>query len=202
MDPAMLFRPPAGDEIAYIAGNAGDKRIVVARADGSAPREILAPGGPLAYANLWGLRWSPDGSRLLVNATRTVDPDSRVIVLDADGTGVRQLTDLEIPGTIVSEANAQWSPDGRSIVLQRWLNRPDNPGVGPLIVVDVANGTEREVGNASNDGFTSFGWSPDGRSIFSVDDAGTLEVIDAQTGLVRADDWRSWSGATWQRVQP
>ena len=39
----MLFRPPAGDEIAYITGNAGDKRIVVAKADGRRPHEILAP---------------------------------------------------------------------------------------------------------------------------------------------------------------
>ena len=72
VEPAMLFRPPAGDEIAYIKGNAGDKRIVVAKADGSAPHEILAPGGAVAYTNIWGLRWSPDGTQLLVIATRTV----------------------------------------------------------------------------------------------------------------------------------
>ena len=54
VEPAMLFRPPAGDEIAYIAGNAGDKRIFVAKADGSSPREILAPGGAVAYTDISG----------------------------------------------------------------------------------------------------------------------------------------------------
>ena len=94
---------------------------------------------------------------------------------------------------IVSESNAQWSPDGTSLVMQLWLNEPDNPGVQPLIVMDVADGTEREAGNPSNDGFTSFAWSPDGRSIFSVDDAGTLEVIDAQAGTVRTEVGQSSS---------
>lgn len=202
VEPAMLFRPPAGDEIAYIRGNAGEERIVVAKADGTAPREILAPGGSLTYTNLWGLRWSPDGTQLLVMATRTEDPDSRVVVLNADGTGVRQVTDTEIPGVIFSEGNAQWSPDGRSLVMQLWLNRPDDPGVQPLIVVDVADGTLREVGNVSNDGFTFFGWSPDGRSILSVDDSDLIEVVDAQTGTPRSDGWQTAAGATWQRVAP
>jgi len=202
VEPAMLFRPPAGDEVAYIKGSAGDKRIVVAKADGSAPHEILAPGGAVPYTDISGLRWSPDGTQLLVMATRTVAPDTRVLVLNADGSGVRQVNDVEIPGVISSEGNAQWSPDGTSLVLQLWLNQPDDPGVQPLIVMDVADGTEREAGNQSNDGFTSFAWSPDGRSIFSVDDAGALEVIDAQTGTVRTDMGHSTSAAAWQRVVP
>ena len=202
VEPAMLFRPPAGDEVAYIKGSAGDKRIVVAKADGSAPHEILAPGGAVPYTDISGLRWSPDGTQLLVMATRTVAPDTRVLVLNADGSGVRQVNDVEIPGVISSEGNAQWSPDGTSLLLQLWLNQPDDPGVQPLIVMDVADGTEREAGNQSNDGFTSFAWSPDGRSIFSVDDAGALEVIDAQTGTVRTDMGHSTSAAAWQRVVP
>ena len=115
---------------------------------------------------------------------------------------MRQVNDVEYPGVISSEGNAQWSPDGTSLVLQLWLNEPDNPGVQPLIIMDVADGTEREAGNTSNDGFTSFAWSPDGRSIFSVDDAGALEVIDAQTGTVRTEVGSSSSAAAWQRVTP
>ena len=202
VEPAMLFRPPAGDEIAYIGGNGSDKRIVVAKADGSTPHAILAPGSALTYTDLGGLRWSPDGSQLLVIVTRTEAPDQRVVLLNADGTGVRQVNNTEYPGPISSEGNAQWSPDGRSLVLQLWLNQPDNPGVQPLIVMDVADGTEREAGNTSNNGFTSFAWSPDGRSIFSVDDAGTIEVIDAKTGTVRTEVGRATSAAAWQRVAP
>jgi Tol biopolymer transport system component len=137
-----------------------------------------------------------------VIATRTADPDSRVFVLDADGGGARQVTDLEIPGVIVSESNAQWSPDGMSLLMQLWLNEPDNAGVQPLIVVDVTDGTMREVGNQSNDGFTSFAWSPDGESNYSVDDAGLLEVIDAETGAVRSEIASTDSAAAWQRRQP
>jgi Tol biopolymer transport system component len=203
VEPSKLFRPPAGEEIAWIRGAGADMAIVIANADGSSPREILTPvtaGFP--YFGLGNLRWSPDGTRLSFVATLSGDgAATRVYLLDAGGGTPRRLTHSEPTGVIIGENNPQWSPDSTRILLQVWRMAGDATDVRPLTVVDVASGDEREIGSASLDGFASFGWSPDGRSVLSVDDSGTVRVLDAESGLAGAP-WTAESGASWQRVRP
>ena len=53
--------------------------------------------------------WSPSGNQVLFVSTRNGNED--ICVINADGTGLRQLT--EHPGF---DSHASWSPDGRTIV--------------------------------------------------------------------------------------
>jgi hypothetical protein len=203
---AMLFRPPAGDEIAYLRQTESGKAIILAKADGSSPREILTPAGGLGYRDLHGLRWSPDGTRLAVVLTMDASgAETAVYIVNADGSGLRSMSDRTVPGKIVRDSNPAWSPDGRFIVMQTWFadaQQEDQQETRPLTVVEVATAEAREVGSVSMNGFNSFAWSPDGVSILVVPDSGRIATIDVATGRSRSDAWQSESGATWQRVAP
>lgn len=54
--------------------------------------------------------WSPDGARIVFESTRD-GPDADIFVMQADGTGVVQLTRNE-----AYDGNPVWTPDGRFIV--------------------------------------------------------------------------------------
>jgi Tol biopolymer transport system component len=92
-------------------------RIVIARADGSRQREVVADGRDAAY--------SPDGRRLVfasardrngrIGSGRYALPASELYVSAADGTHARRLTNT--PN--VNEGYPSWSPDGARIAYQR-----------------------------------------------------------------------------------
>ena len=201
--PAMLFRPPAGDQVAYLRTTTAGPVITVANPDGSGLHDILSPGSAgLAYTALGNLQWSPDGTQLAVTVTQSADEvDTRVYILNADGSGFRRLTALEHAGSTVGENNNLWSPDGRSIAMQVWFNDLQPP-TQPITVADVATGATRPVGTVSLNGFTSWGWSPDGASIIVVPDSGRISVIDAATGQPHSDAWQGAAGVDWQRIAP
>jgi Tol biopolymer transport system component len=202
--PAMLFRPPVGAEIAYVRDTGDGKAIVLAKADGTSSSSILTHAGSgLSFTDVYGLQWSPDGSRLAVTVALSSDArDTRVYVLNADGSGLHRASNREAAGTIVSESNPAWSPDGRSIAMQVWLADPtsDSQETRPIVVVDVATGAWREVGSVSVNGFDGWGWSPDGASILAVPDSGRIVTIDVATANAHSDAWQAVSGATWQRT--
>lgn len=54
--------------------------------------------------------WSPDGSKIVFESTRD-GPDADIFIMNADGTGVEQLTDNE-----VGESTPSFTPDGQFIV--------------------------------------------------------------------------------------
>jgi Tol biopolymer transport system component len=201
--PAMLFRPPTGDQLAYLRSTTAGPAIAIANADGSNPRDILSPAtAGLAFTGLGNLQWSPDGTRLAVTVTQSADgSDTRVYVLNADGTGFRRVTTLERPDSSIGENNSQWSPDGRSIAMQVWFNDLQPP-TQPITVADVATGATRAVGSVSIDGFMSWGWSPDAASIIVVPASGRISLIDVATGQPHSDRWQAAAGVDWQRVAP
>jgi TolB protein len=126
--------------------------IWTVRPDGSDPRP-LAPG-------LDG-RWSPDGTKLVLDAA-TDQGYSDLFVVDADGTGRRQLT-----ATPQAEEAAGWSPDGKKILFTRfWLS-----GRGSDVFVMNADGSnERRL--TFTRGFDDAGsWSPDGKKILFTNGA-------------------------------
>ena len=105
-----------------------------------------------SFSNLGFPAWSPDGGKV---AFQRNPPQPGLFVVNADGSGLRRLTD----GGWDSEA--EWSPDGEEIAFIRYRHQFD--GGGTLFVVDVATGTL--FAPASDLRSSEPTWSPDGTEI-------------------------------------
>ena len=77
--------------------------------------------------------FSPDGSEILYAANH--DGDLEIYVVNADGTGRRQLTDNDKQDFFPS-----WSPDGATIVFSS-----DRSGAVELYLMDAAGGNQRPL---------------------------------------------------------
>lgn len=114
-DPRPLYRSddhladptfsPDGRSIAYFEGGGDHSNLLrVMNADGSGSRILLEQ----EFGHTRGLRWSPDGSRL-VFASGGIGPGG-IWVVGADGTGFMEVSPVEFEG-----ADPHWSPDGSLI---------------------------------------------------------------------------------------
>jgi hypothetical protein len=212
IDLADLFRPPAGDEILQIYAGPEGNGLYRRPLDGGAPIAVLtAATSKVPFGKLENATWSPDGSRIVFSVVPPgEEAGGRAWIINADGTGMRRLTNLELPGNYtISEAHMAWSPEGTRVAIQRWIadDTAGDPGPRPITIADVATGEDREVGPNNVNGYVSWGWSPDGTSILEVpsppsDDADTAIIVDAETGEVSRHGWDAGSAATWQRTLP
>jgi Tol biopolymer transport system component len=136
---------PDGRYLAYSRATAppdrpGEHDLWVARADGTDPRQLIAPANPGT------LPWSPDGSS--VAAYASVGDQSGVVVVPLTGEPT-----LISPGEILGiPSDIDWSPDGNRLAYtaentaesklgvflinrdgtgRRLLNRPNHAGGGP-----------------------------------------------------------------------
>ena len=86
------------------------------------PRRLTAGDGKAACAE-YGVAWSPDGRRIAFLSDRKKKDQLQVYLADAEGGGVRQLTDvkgfLETP---------RWSPDGKQLAVLFTENAPRQAG--------------------------------------------------------------------------
>jgi Tol biopolymer transport system component len=135
-------------------------RILTMNPDGSSV-ELLrdVPG----YAG--GLAWSPDGQRLLFEATRDAFTTTVLYLMNADGTGVREIPVCKGRGC---DGGASWSPDGSQIAFVGGLNifvaDADGSGVRALTHCHPAGRTHHPPGSCYIiDGGPT--WSPDGSQI-------------------------------------
>jgi TolB protein len=142
--------------------------IMVASPDGADRQVIFDDPKQNALAPVW----SPDGERIAFGLGRynegtRVGAPSHVAVIDADGSGLRLLTE-KIPG---NHGFPSWSPDGRKIVY-----RSTNGETKGLIIIDVVSGdTTALPSGAWTDTFPA--WSPRGdRILFTSDRDGDWEL--------------------------
>ena len=84
----------------------GQMQATLFSVKGGAGRTLLPPNVAVA-------QFSPDG-RMLVHRVRTGASDNLAVLNIADGT-TRRLTT-----TTDNDAQAQWTPDGKSVVFRRW----------------------------------------------------------------------------------
>lgn len=93
-----------------------EEAIWTAKPDGSDP--VRVTDGYTQDEEDGAHAWSPDGSRLAFTrySGKFVhgEPVSHIFIINADGTGERQLTDAT-----ADDDSPSWSPDGRRIVFQR-----------------------------------------------------------------------------------
>ena len=147
-----------GSRILYAQFDSNDiATLFSVKPDGSDPIQLSPPGISiidLGFFDRVGADWSPDGSRVAFAAQKLSLGRfiSAVFVVNADGTGLRQITPSG-----VGALSVQWSPNGVMIAFsggccglpQAWVVHPDGSGL-------------RRVTTAVNrDFFVTPVWSPD-----------------------------------------
>lgn len=147
-DPAFS---PDGTLLAYTEFDAGELRsskIIVANADGGAPRPLT--GGAAGGKRERHAAWSPDATKIAFTRTVSIGEgsDSSVrIVRVADG---RLLGDIPIPAYLRGDdSQPVWSADGTKITLTRAATRIGPPGPSrvdpPVVDVPVGRGGSARI---------------------------------------------------------
>jgi len=141
-----------GDRIAFIRVGDGDFQVMSMLPDGSGVETLAELPGEFN-----GYGWSPTGDVLLVNFTESGITGFRYAIVNADGSGYREL-DLGRPADY-----AGWRPDGRHIVFRGQLD----DGKAGIFIADADGTNIRQLPIESVDmvDFENLGWSPDGKHL-------------------------------------
>jgi TolB protein len=160
---------PDGAHVVAMAGTWTATQLMVSELDGS-HAQAITDGSSIA----WNNHWSPDGKSIAFTGRDQPDRELAVFVMNADGTGRRQVT--KVPP---EEGGAQWpvwSPDGRSLAVQ--VNNRRHKGSAHVWIVNVATGEGQKLAahdRAYLDETPS--WFPDGKRIaFQSNRTGRMEV--------------------------
>jgi dipeptidyl aminopeptidase/acylaminoacyl peptidase len=128
-------------------------------------------------------RWSPDGTKIVFhNSPDGVSSD--IYVANADGTGLRQLTDARD-----IDASPIWSPDGTQIVFESWRDGDPN-----IYLMD-ADGSHliRLTDDPEVDQWPV--WSPDGSQIaFQSNRDGNVNIYVMSSNGTNLKQLTSYSG--------
>ena len=125
-------------------------QVGVVNADGSDERLISVGQSP---------RWSPDGTRLLIQEVDDVTSEPVSIwILDV---ATAEATDLG------QGFNPQWLPDGERISFRRVVDTPDGSFADAIFVMTLASGETDELGALPG---ADVYWSPDGSAMVIHED--------------------------------
>jgi Tol biopolymer transport system component len=196
VDNSVYWRPTAGSELIFTArtGSGSLTRAVVysIQADGSRLTPIApAMTGPAEYLSLDP---SPDGLALTYWRWEAAK-GSRIHRLDITTGTDREAT---FDPTATGETGLHHSPDGATVVVQRedsmaqLMVAPTDasrPGIliGPRFALDSE---------------PTYGFSPDGDSIYLDFPAATPQFLDVATGAIRPGPGTASECCSWQRLAP
>jgi Tol biopolymer transport system component len=172
---------PDGGQIAFASDREGELRVFVMDADGSRVRRVT---------EIWGEypAWSPDGTQIAFashvgGAGLHGDPNYDVFVVNADGTGLRQLTDGP-----AYDMYPAWSPDGTQIAFHSTRDTPEGfepPSYDPertadydVFVLAAEGGAAQNISRDPRRQQRFPDWSPDGRWL-AVDEEGVVTFVPA-----------------------
>jgi Tol biopolymer transport system component len=160
----------------------------------------------------WGISWSPDSTRVAVWVNSPPDPPLREAgdrsTIDVYGLNGERQTLLTLPDSAAGTRNPVWSPDGRSLLLDKfeipldgstprplpfgirrgWALSPDGSRVAyasrKLLFVAAADGSAgvEVLGDGASPNLL---WSPTGdRIAFTSPGSRELRLVDVATGTV------------------
>jgi TolB protein len=148
--------------------------LIVVNADGSDPRNVTRANCTGDCLSSEQPAWSPDGQRIAYSRaigpvpTDGPPPVIGLFVMDADGSNVRQLTQL-VPKSGTEDHTPSWSPDGKTIAFMRSNNTASPENASFIFTVDAAGGhptlLRRMPSKRPGSGVPD--WSPNGRRILS-----------------------------------
>ena len=159
-----------GDWIAYVT--APDDLLWRSRPDGSERLQLTSPSVHASEP-----RWSPDGTQIAFSGGR-VGHASRIYVVPAAGGAPEPVTDSPL-----SDSDANWSADGKSLVFARRLP-PGLSGEPGLYLMELQN--RKTAFLPGSEPLVQPAWSPNGRYIAAAGRA-------ANRIMVLNLDTREWS---------
>jgi Tol biopolymer transport system component len=178
---------PSGSQMVFVridVRRSGDgvTRLMLARTDGTGPREILAGRPNLALGK--PVTWAPGGEKLILVAQKTSRRRSvsSIQTMRPDGTGRETL--VTFPAQVyrppfdhmLEPRVARLSPDGGLLLVEVEDVFRDN--ARHLEVVDLATGGKRSLGPQTYSG----SWSPDGSKIIYVSSRGASDQYCEEFG--------------------
>jgi Tol biopolymer transport system component len=130
---------------------------------------------------LYGIRWSPDGSRIAVSETSLLgmlSESSHIVLIDTATGGIERVTVTDWPGAYTS---VEWAPDGRSFVTGQ------TPDVLARVSDSPSQVMEYDIGTATTRGlFWATMQMPMGGRAFS-----TVAVLDSSRVVVDEHVYRA-----------
>lgn len=199
VDTAVTFSPD-GRQFAFIRGypDSGRSGVIVANADGSSARELIARSLPLSFP-LEGLAWSPDGKTIAVTGDHADQLRGQIVLVDV-AAGTETL--LQIPEWRAVSRIA-WLRDGSGLL----VNAQESAGESSnqIFLVSYPSGTSRRLTNDLSS-YSGLGVSPDGRSFVAIrnerraaiwtvplDDAGKGSPITTEASADEGTNGIAWT---------
>ena len=193
--PAPWFGPATNGLIAYESGGA-----IFAVDPETSRTTVLAPD-----ADGWTGPWyAPDGRSMLLarESTSTVE----FAVMPADGGAIRAIT----PEPLDDVGYVDFSPDGRSLIIDKPVLLESSPGVNELrrtvVIIDIATGGQRVL-DLGEDVHDPTAIAPDGATLLATAGTGEQEryvLIDVASGTMTTllDAEPGWFFVGQPRVSP
>jgi hypothetical protein len=196
------FFRPGGREVVFKGSTPFPNNtwsIYVSSVDDPDPRPLI----PVTGIDMAGGALSPDGTLYAYperDGPLADAGDIRVVNVDTLEDRVLRLAGGDVPGEV--DINPMWSPDGTTLLLERWANRARRnvlvrvDGTGDAIEL---KGGPKVTGNDNPERL----FSPDGTTlILRYPSDSSLWVYDTSTGEGEEFTDVQLDGLTWQRLAP
>jgi Tol biopolymer transport system component len=156
-----------GALIAFCSNRSGQFEIWLMDGAGGNQHRLTTLGGDSTFPDI-----SPDGRRIVFDGSATSTEDHDIWVVNADGTGLTQLTNT--PGK--DDSYPVWSPDGSKV-----LFTSTRSGTPELWLMDASGKDPRQLTSGQSAGEEPPDWSPDGQRIAYIA-SGSVWVMPVSGG--------------------